>query len=284
MSWKTLLKIKLSVVAVVFGLRIEIGSGQPYRWLENTQQTSTIASRIAVADGYARIPVDEGSFAIWIRQLPLRPEGTAVRLYNRELKDNQGVHHAVIDIDVGNQDLQQCADAIIRLRAEYLYSAGRSGDIHFNFSSGDTAWWGVWRDGFRPDLQGDQVAWNRTADTDSSYETFRRYLDCVMIYAGTYSLRKEMEKAPDLRDMQIGDVFIQGGFPGHAVMVVDMALNTSTGERLFLLAQSFMPAQDIHILRNPDGQFDPWYVLEFEEELHTPEWTFSKDDLYRFKD
>ena len=51
--------------------------------------------------------------------------------------------------------------------------------------------------------------------------------------------------------MQIGDVFIKGGFPGHAVVVLDMAENDRTGQRVFLLAQSYMPAQDIHIMKNP---------------------------------
>ena len=83
--------------------------------------------------------------------------------------------------------------------------------------------------------------------------------------------------------MRIGDVFIQGGFPGHAVMVVDMAVNGRTGEKLFLLIQSYMPAQEIHVLKNPSDSADgPWYELDFGETLRTPEWTFSKDDLKRF--
>jgi len=38
-----------------------------------------------------------------------------------------------------------------------------------------------------------------------------------------------------IKNMNIGDVFIVGGSPGHAVIVVDMAVN-SDGEKIFLLA------------------------------------------------
>ena len=83
--------------------------------------------------------------------------------------------------------------------------------------------------------------------------------------------------------MKIGDVFIRGGFPGDAVIVVNMAERADTGERLFLLAQSYMPAQDIHLLRNPtDAELSPWYPLTFGDRLRTPEYTFRRDELKRF--
>ena len=66
--------------------------------------------------------------------------------------------------------------------------------------------------------------------------------------------------------MRIGDFFIQGGFPGHAVIIVDMAeaIEPKTGggrRKYFLLAQSYMPAQDMHVLRNPAGE-SPWYAFD----------------------
>ncbi len=54
-------------------------------------------------------------------------------------------------------------------------------------------------------------------------------------------------------------------------------------KKIFLLAQSYMPAQDIHILRNPDDEdLSPWYSVDFGEKLHTPEWIFTKKELCRF--
>ena len=104
----------------------------------------------------------------------------------------------------------------------------------------------------------------------------------VFAYAGTLSLAKELNTV-SVGEMKIGDVFIQGGSPGHAVIVVDMAENITTGKKVFMLAQSYMPAQDIHVLKNPDNRkISPWYGVDFGEELNTPEWKFFKKDLKRF--
>jgi hypothetical protein len=61
---------------------------------------------------------------------------------------------------------------------------------------------------------------------------------------------------------------------------VDVAQHKNSGKKVFLLAQSYMPAQEIHVLKNPDDPaLSPWYRLDFGETLRTPEWSFSKNDL-----
>ncbi len=220
----------------------------------------TILERINVPEGYERIPLDEKSFGHYLRNLPLKPDGTDVFLYNGEPKANK-VHAAVIDMEIGSLDLQQCADAVIRLRSEYLFARKLYGLIHFNFTNGFRADYAKWALGYRIDVKGDQVKWIRTDMTSYEYPVFRRYLDVVFTYAGTYSLTQELVKA-EYRDIQPGDVFIRGGSPGHAVIVVDVAVNRASGQKIFLLAQSYMPAQDIHILINPsDPELSPWYLL-----------------------
>ena len=86
------------------------------------------------------------------------------------------------------------------------------------------------------------------------------------------------------RDLQQCDVFIKGGAPGHAVIVMDVSVNKTNGKKAFLLAQSYMPAQDIHILKNPnDNILSPWYSEDFGEILETPEWDFKRTALRRFE-
>ncbi len=247
------------------------------------EEGDTIAARVPPPAGYEFVPTEPGSFEQWLSQLALKPGRPAVLLHDGREKPNQEAHHAVIEIDVGERDLQQCADAIIRLRAEYLWAAGRCADIHFNFTSGDRADYERWREGYRPLVVGDNVRWVRSAPRNESYQAFRDYLTTVFRYAGTQSLSAELSSVPDVAQMKIGDVFIRGGFPGHAVIVVNMAERADTGERVFLLAQSYMPAQDIHLLRNPtDPELSPWYPLAFGDRLRTPEYTFRRDELKRF--
>jgi len=254
-----------------------------YQWLENQNTETTYVKRIEAPDGFERVKIESGSFANWLRHLPLKEKGTPVYLYNGKKKLNQNAHFAVVDIDIGRRNLQQCADAVMRLRAEYLYSKKDYTVIHFNFTSGHIASFTKWADGFRPIVRGNSVSWVKKAVADSSYGNFRKYLDSVFTYAGSYSLSKELKPVSDISHMMIGDVFIKGGFPGHVVIVVDMAFNKNTGKNVFLLAQSYMPAQDIHILNNPNGKtLSPWYDIDFGSTLYTPEWTFYKKELKRF--
>lgn len=254
-----------------------------YPWTLTHNEEKSINNRVPVPDGFVRTVEPPASYGHWLRFLPLKKSGQPVLLFNRKPKLNQAAHYAVIDIDVGDKDLQQCADFIIRLRAEYLYSINAHHKIAFNFTSGDRAFYSQWSAGYRPNIQGNRVNWVKTAVGDNSYAGFKRYLEKVFIYAGSYSLSHEL-KSVKINELLIGDVFIQGGFPGHAVIVVDRAKNPQTGEIIFLLAQSFMPAQDAHLLNNPNGhKLNPWYSVNFGSTLKTPEWNFSAEQLKRFK-
>jgi hypothetical protein len=280
-------KISRSMALVIFILCLftisSLAEAKDYPWLGEQKPTATIAREIPPPEGYERVAVEANSFAHWLRHLPLKQNGTPVYLYDGRKKGNQGAHFAVVDIDTGNRDLQQCADAVIRLRAEYLYSRGLYPAIHFNFTSGDEASFTKWAAGYRPIVNGNKVQWVKRAGEDSSYKNFRRYLTTVFIYAGTYSLSRELISRQDTHEMKTGDIFIEPGFPGHAVIVVDMAENNQNGKKVFLLAQSYMPAQDIHVLKNPNNAgLSPWYDLDFGSVLRTPEWTFKSTDLKYF--
>ena len=160
---------------------------------------------------------------------------------------------------MGDKDLQQCADAIMRLRAEYFYFYQQFNQITFRDNNGKIYHY--------------SAPYNRT--------TFHKYMENVFSMCGTASLEKQLSAHVLLRDIMPGDVLIHGGFPGHAEIVVDVAMNEE-GKKVFLLAQSYMPAQDIHILKNPQNELSPWYPVTDQPEIRTPEYIFSRNSLKRW--
>ncbi len=227
----------------------------------------TIQERFNTPKNYTRIPLEVTHFGSYLRNLPLKTFNSTVKYFDGREKQNHNVYISVIDMEIGTRDLQQCADAVMRLRGEYLFAQKRLNDIHFNFLS-----------------DGKPRYFKKYANGDHSYKKFRKYMNYIFAYANTASLRKELSKVTDIKDIEVGDVFIQQGNPfGHAVIVVDVAKN-ELDERIFMLAQSYMPAQETQILINPqNATLSPWYTAK-DVTLLTPEWTFESSDLRRFKE
>jgi Domain of unknown function (4846) len=211
---------------------------------------------IPVPEGFERVKADSGSFAGWLRTVPLKKDKT-VYLYNGSLKRNQNAQFAVVDIPVGNKDLQQCADAVMRFRADYLYFEKRFSEIAF---MDDNHKW---------------YRWSQASDRPA----FDLYLQNVYAWCGSASLEMQLKQVNDFNNIRAGDVLVMGGYPGHAMIAVDIAQNDK-GKKIFMLAQSYQPAQDIHIVVNPmDEKLSPWYEVNDNEEIITPEWRFKKSNL-----
>ncbi len=251
-----------------------------YPWPHQSGDAS-LMERFPPPSGYHLLPVSQNSFGKWLRKLPLKVGLPDIYLYNgfpTFAKD----HVAVVDLDVGRRDLQQCADTVIRLRAEYLWSQGRSDEISFHFTSGDVCSWKRWRLGWRPRVKGSLVRWSLSAPARADRKNFGKYLHTVFSYAGTYSLDKETARVNDPSQIRDGDFFIQGGFPGHTVMAVGVAENEKK-QRVFMLLEGYTPAQDAHILKNGLGGGKPWFKAGKTGMLRTPRWTFRHIDLHRFQ-
>ena len=232
-----------------------------------------LQTRFNPPNGFQRKPVDENSFADYLRNLPLKPAGTKVKYYNGAIKYDD-VYDAVVDMEISNKDLQQCADAIMRLRGEYFYSIKAYDQISFTLTNGFKMDYIEWTKGNRIIVNGNKTVWSKTAEPSNTYKDFRNYMEFVFTYAGTLSLSKSL-RSKNIQDIAIGDVFILGGSPGHAVIVVDVAENKE-GEKVFLLAQSYMPAQETQILKNNnDAKLSPWYSANIAGKLYTPQWTFD---------
>lgn len=247
------------------------------------KEGQTIQTRIKTPEGYKRPNLSENSFQKYLRELPLKAHNSTVKCYDGSEKTNNNIYDAVVDLKIGNKDLHQCADAIMRLRAEYLWREKKYDSIHFNFTNGFRVDFNEWLKGKSMVIKGNSTYWsNGTIQRQNTYEEFWNFMELIFTYAGTLSLSKEMVRI-ELKDINIGDVFIKGGTPGHAVIVVDLAMD-SNGNKIFLLAQSYMPAQEIQILKNPnDSILSPWYTSDSSYYIYTPEWSFNIDQLMRFK-
>ena len=104
----------------------------------------------------------------------------------------------------------------------------------------------------------------------------------VFAYSGTLNMDYSSKKIK-LVEARVGDIFVRGGSPGHVVMIADICKNKK-GKKAYLLAQGYLPAQEFQLLKNPLHEDDPWY---YEEEikypLRTPEYSFDKGSLRRYK-
>lgn len=213
-----------------------------------------ITERFKPNDGFKRVQPAAGTFGAWLQKLPLKPAGTHAITYQGNIARTDAYTAAVVDMSIGKQDLQQCADAVMRLRGEYLHQQKKYNDISFNFTSGFKCDYIHFADGYRYN----NGKWVKKAAKDYSYAGFMKYMNLVFSYAGTLSLQQELKPVTNAADIKAGDVFIKGGSPGHCFIVMAVATGTS-GKKQFMLAQSFMPAQSIQVLRDAEG---PWFSLD----------------------
>lgn len=109
----------------------------------------TLESRIHTPDGYTRTNEADGSLAAFLRNYAMEPDQSSVLLYDGSKKRNQKAHVAVFDLPLEHEDLQQCADSVIRVYAEYFWSTKQYDRIAFHFTNGFDAQYTKWADGYR---------------------------------------------------------------------------------------------------------------------------------------
>jgi len=129
---------------------------------------------------------DIASFARWLENVSLKKNKTVYQ-YDGSKKHNQAVQFAVLNISVSKKDLQQCADAVMRLRAEHFYEKADFDKICFTDNSGTS-----YR--FRQPY---------------TRKNFDSYPDRAFDMCGTASLSKQLKMKVDLKNVEPGDVLIR---------------------------------------------------------------------------
>ncbi len=247
----------------------------PYPWhqdrsVEALPAVDTVEQRFAPPEGFVRVPLEPDSFGAWLRRLPLAAPSTPVRSNRGRILRRADDPHvaAVTTLDVGTADLQQCADAVIRLHAEWCWSRGRR-DMSYRAAAGIALPYARWARGERVVLDGRALRWTPSGTPGDDHASFRKYLDAVFSWANTVSLARQAD-AVALAELRAGDFMILPGGPGHTVLVLDLARD-GAGGRAVLLGQSYMPAQSFQVLR--PGRASAWFLVEPElGGIQTPFW------------
>lgn len=175
--------------------------------------------------GYTRLSFQEGSYSRWLQNLPLKKDKT-IKLYNKK-NVTPGYYNvfAVIDLPMlFDRDLEQCADYIMRLWAEYHIKTKQEASLYlFNYS-------------------GEKQFFSKSG------KNYRQFLLWAMAYSNSYSLKTGCAPVPGEKNLIPGDMFTQNrdGGIGHVSVILDICENTK-GRRLYLVGYSFMPAQELHI-------------------------------------
>jgi len=255
---------------------------------------TTVGTRFNPPAGYTRVAVDAGSYAEYLRNYTLRPYGTTAKLADGT-DNTEAPTLGVFDQTIRANGLQQCADAIIRLRAEYLYAKGDYDKIVFDCYTTPvfTADFSYWITGQRIRANGNKLEWyasDAATPGDTSYGTLLYFLDMVFLYANTYSLKNQMMQV-DPANIEIGDCLIitadqTGNQDGHAIFIVDMAVNDK-GEKIFMLAEGNTPATETYIMVNRDTD-SVWFSLNEDgsftkSNAEGVKVTYPVDALRRFK-
>jgi hypothetical protein len=152
----------------------------------------------------------------------------------------QQKHVGIIPYDVGSSDLQQCADALMRLRAEYLFQQKRFDAIGFHFVSGDYYTWNDYCKGLRPVAKGSGIKFIQAAASGKTHESLRRYLDILYTYASTISLSKELKTADDF-DIE----------PSLFMREVQVIASSLSMKQLIKKERNFINSRKDILLRNP---------------------------------
>lgn len=250
---------KIDIGAFVRHSRLNAHAGD-YAWLTRAQRTGyePLGDRIAPPDGFRRVMVPDGSFADWLRYLPVLPVGAPVcAAGGRTLLAGDAPELAAVIALAPNTEALGSAGMMLRLRAEYAWHANRLERLAFHFETGQRMSWQAWASGIRALNGSDGVRFEKTGTESDDRESFCAWMETQLQFTSCASLLDDTRPIGD-GTIATGDVFLVNGRKGHAMMVLDVAVSDD-GDVAVLLGGGGTPARSLHVL-NGDG-VSPWIRL-----------------------
>ena len=231
-----------------------------YSQTSNPWNAKTIGD-ISAPIGYSRVEAPQGSYAAWLRELPLKKKGSKVKLYTGGNAHYQWLSTGVIDLPMLS-NAEQCADMTMRLRSEYLFSQGRYSEIRFT------------------DVNGKRLQYHG----GGSRKALEKYLRNAYGCCSTFSVSRET-KPRKISEVQPGDMLVYPARKlegmGHALIVVDVARK---GKKVAIMcAEGNTPAREAHIVRNLNPLENPWFFFDGKESiLWVSVFHFGKNELRHY--
>jgi hypothetical protein len=179
------------------------------------------------------------SFSSFLQNLPVS-DSSIIRDHRRQIINSSFYNVlAVVNIPLlFNDDLEQCADFAMRLRAEYYKTANKLDGLYLFDYNGNKQFYKT---------------------SGLSYEKFLRKM---FANSNSYSLKKGCIGIAK-EELRPGDLIVQNvdGGIGHVSVIVN-SCTSKKGQRLFLIGYSFMPAQQFHIEHAGSYGMDGWFTLD----------------------
>ncbi len=248
-----------------------------YPWLEGRYDPAhSIYMRIPPPQGFRRVAVPEGSFAHWLRFLPLR---------NRRPGPGHPGLLAWVDLPALEGTGGSPEDCLQRLRSEYLHAVGQDDRLAWAVShhpSEPAVRWTAWS--ANPPAAMTSPATHPVGRED--YATLHAFLRKVLPMTTTLTLSRDLRPAEG--ELAIGQVWHHppagpDAPPGHAVLVADVVENPRSGERAFLLLQATLDEPFPAVVVNPGhSSAGPWFSTPVGPALRLPGWTFLPDERFVF--
>jgi len=228
---------------------------------------ATLRQHFVEPQGYLRVANAPRTFGEWLRTLPLAAPGTVVNDDHGKpaLVTTAGRVAAVVAIDMHAED---SADALLRLHAEWKFSAGERASISYASNSGRLMPFGLWIAGERIVARKQDWAWvyKTTPSANPTYADLRNFLDAAYQWTDPRALAIQ-GTAPDALDVSPGDYFVHAGKDPTLVIVLDVAKN-SAGEPAMLLGHVAAPHQYIYVMQASKGT--AWFTPRPNQEIAAP--------------
>jgi hypothetical protein len=260
-----------------------------YAWVADASRSrpepvDTVMHRFTRSlSGFRGFPAELGSFAEWLRLLPLAAPATPVRNHRGDIVVPGDDEHlaAVVAIDVGTEDVQQSADVILRLHAEWRWFRSDFRMLYLSDNELELP--------LQPRQNGEHLVDAADQSRESpdaapqskrEYADFRRYLDRVFARSDAPALLAESVALPP-QDLEPGAFFLNDRHPAEVLVVLDVA-TSPTGQRRMLLAQALNPAQDLAVIR--PNRDTAWFAVHTDQPVRVPRaHPFAWKDLRRMK-